>query len=280
MKVDAHHHLWQYDPHQYGWINEEMQVLRQSFLSAEWDAVGKDAGITASIVVQARQSTTENDFLLRQAERSQRIQGIVGWVDLINAKEREAQLAHYSQYESIKGYRHVLQDEPDDRFMLQAAFIEGLRMLHRQGLTYDILVFEKQLTHVPTLLDQVSVPLPCVVDHLGKPLIRPEGPTKEWKESIKTLASFPHVSVKLSGLVTEAPEFQWKPDDFLPYLDWAWECFGPERLMMGSDWPVCLLAAKDYAQVLQLVDDFLGQFSEADQQKVKSANALRFYRLT
>lgn len=278
MKVDAHHHLWHYSPQEYGWIDHRMEVIQRDFLPANLEETCLQAMIDATVVVQARQSEAETEFLLLCAETSPLIRGVVGWTDLCSPHLVQ-RLDHYHAFPFLKGFRHIVQDEPDEQFILQPDFIRGVQQLVEHDYAYDILIYERQIMAVVRFLEHFEESARLVLDHLGKPEISSAGPTKRWKEGIRLIASHPATSCKLSGLVTEADWEHWTPKDFRLYLDWVWEQFGPDRLLLGSDWPVCLLAAPGYGEVLQLIEDFLSQFPEIEQQKVQGTNAVRFYRL-
>lgn len=272
--MDSHQHFWRYTPQDYGWISDTMPAIQRDFLPHDLEPLLQAAGFDGCIAVQARQSEAETDFLLDLAEESSIVKGVVGWVDL-QAPDLEARLEHYASFPTLKGFRHIVQDEPDDQFLLRPAFVEGVRLLHKYHFKYDILIYEKQMPTAVAFVDRLG-DQPLVLDHIGKPLIA-EGPTLRWTDGIKALAQYPHVYCKISGLVTEAAWHQWKPDDFKPFLDIAFDAFGPDRLMIGSDWPVCLLAADDYAEVIGLVEGYVAGFSEEDRIRILGANAERFY---
>jgi len=275
IKIDAHQHFWQYNLQSLPWISDDMPVLQQDYLPPQLQEVMNQRGFDACVAVQAQQSEAESDFLLQLADQYDFIRGVVGWVDL-RAYSVGSRLAHFAQHPKFKGVRHIVQDEPEEQFLLDPAFLRGIKMLSQLNLTYDILIYERQL---PAAL-QFAAYLPevrLVVDHLAKPKIAARELTP-WQENIRSLAQYPNVYCKLSGMVTEADWQQWKADDFTAYLDVVLEAFGPERLMIGSDWPVCLLAAS-YEQVMEIVDRFLEQLSDAERQRVYGQNAIDFYNL-
>lgn len=274
MKIDAHQHFWYYEPEDYGWISEAMPQLQRDLLPEDLQPLLEQAGFEGCIAVQARQSEDETDFLVTLSQEFSFIRGIVGWVDLQDPGVRE-RLQYYRQFRAVRGFRHIVQDEPDERFLVGEDFLRGVRMLGEFGYTYDILVYEKHLPVVVEFLEKCP-DQPFVLDHLGKPEI-PKGMSERWREGIRAIAAHPNVSCKLSGLVTEADWQHWTPDDFRPFLEHALEAFGPDRLMIGSDWPVCLLAARDYAQVTGIVEDFISPLPAADQEKILGLNAARFY---
>jgi L-fuconolactonase len=275
MRVDAHQHFWRYDPAEYGWIGEGMERLARDYLPTDLAPLLAAQEIDGSVAVQARQTLEETRWLLELAAKHPAILGVVGWVDLQSSDVGE-QLREFAGNPRFVGVRHVVQDEPDVRFLLGEAFVRGLRQLHGFGLTYDLLLFPPQL---PAAVELVAMmpEQPFVLDHLAKPQIK-DGSLDPWQADIRALARHPHVSCKLSGLVTEAAWQGWKRADFTPYLEVALEAFGPRRLMMGSDWPVCLLAA-EYPDVVGIVTDFIGRLSKSEQAMILGGTAGRFYRL-
>jgi len=272
VRIDSHQHFWRYSAEQYPWIQNHWPI-RRDFLPDDLAPLLHNAGLDGCIAVQARQSLEESRWLLELAEQSPIVKGVVGWVDLRSA-DVEQQLQQFAPHPKFVGVRHVVQDEPDDNFMLGAEFQRGIAALKRFGLTYDLLVFPKQLPAaiklVETFPDQ-----PFVLDHIAKPPIK-DGQLDPWRDLIQALAEFPNCWCKVSGMVTEADWTGWKAADFKPYLDVVTEAFGIDRLMYGSDWPVCLLAGT-YAQVHGLAADFARQFSLADQAKFFGGNAGKFY---
>ncbi|HET6426748.1 MAG TPA: amidohydrolase family protein [Planctomycetaceae bacterium] len=272
MNLDAHQHFWRYDPVQYPWVPPQ-SALARDWLPRDLVALQQPLGLDGSIAVQARQSLAESDWLLGLADADDRIQGVVGWVDL-QSEAVEADLARLARHPKFVGVRHVVQDEPDDRFLLRPEFLRGVKALKHFRLTYDILIYPKQL---PAAIEFVQYfpEQPFVLDHIAKPLIR-AGLLSPWDQQIRDLARFPNVMCKLSGMVTEADHQHWKPDDFRRYLDVVVDAFGPQRLMWGSDWPVCLLAGS-YEQVWRLVDDYIAGWSVEDRQALFGGNCARFY---
>jgi len=275
MNIDAHQHFWHYSQAEYPWIGPGMERLASDYLPADLAALARPLGIDGSIAVQARQSLAESLWLLELAAANPFIRGVVGWVDLRSPTVAD-DLAPLITDSNFVGVRHVVQDEPDPRFLLGEDFIRGLRTLHQFGLTYDLLVFPHQLPAAVELAGLLPEQ-PFVLDHLGKPLIK-AGEIASWKQDIQALARHQNVCCKLSGLVTEADWKAWKPDDFGRYLDGAIEAFGPDRLMLGSDWPVCLLAA-EYADVVGIVENRISKLSTAEQTAIRGGTAVRFYGL-
>ncbi len=275
MKVDAHQHFWHYDPVRDSWITDQMSVLKRDYLPADLEVELARNAIDATVVVQADQSEAETEFLLRLAERNAFIAGVVGWVDLRSPKLPE-RLDHYSKFDRVVGFRHIVQSERDDHFLLQHDFVRGLRCLQQFGYTYDLLVYPRQLPAAVELTARLPEQA-FVLDHLGKPEIR-SNHRGGWRAQIRELAQHPNVTCKLSGIVTEADWSSWTGEDCKPYLDAVFEAFGPERLMFGSDWPVCLLAAT-YTRVVNLIRDYIAQCSPAQRDAIMGGNALRFYKL-
>ena len=276
MRVDAHQHFWRYDPAEYDWIGEGMERLARNYLPADLAPLLTAEGIAGSVAVQARQTIEETRWLLGLAAKHPAILGVVGWVDLRSSEVGE-QLREFAANPRFVGVRHVVQNEPDVRFLLGEAFVGGLRQLHGFGLTYDLLLFPPQLPAAVELAGMMPEQ-PFVLDHLAKPLIKP-GILDPWQADLRALARHPNVSCKLSGLVTEAAWQGWKRADFAPYLEVALEAFGPKRLMLGSDWPVCLLAA-EYPDVVGIVTDFIARLSDSEQALILGGTASRFYGLT
>lgn len=274
MRIDAHQHFWNYDPVRDAWIDESMQVIRKDFLPQHLAPILKVNQIDGCVAVQADQSETETEFLLACADKNPFIKGVVGWVDLRN-NSIEDRLAHYAKNRLFKGVRHIVQVEAND-FMLGEAFQHGISKLAQFNLTYDILVFPPQLKPAIALVNTYPNQK-FVVDHIAKPYIK-DGKIDKWKVDMIELAKAPNVYCKVSGMVTEADFQNWKKGDFTPYLDVVFEAFGTNRILYGSDWPVCLLAAK-YQQQLNIVQDYLEDFSEEEKAKIMGENAIHFYSL-
>ena len=274
MQIDAHQHFWQYSPAEYGWIGQGMERLQRDYLPHDLQPLLHSAGLTHSIAVQARQSLTETRWLLELAGVSEAVHGVVGWVDLRSPNVAD-QLAEFAPNPKFVGVRHVVQDEPDDRFLLGDDFVRGLRVLPQFGLTYDLLVYPQQL---PAAIELVRMlpDQPFVLDHIAKPRIR-EGLLQPWSDHIRELAQAPNVVCKVSGMVTEADWQHWKPSDLEPYLDLVFAAFGPQRLMYGSDWPVCLVAA-EYQQAVDLVRNYVSRHCPDAMTKIFGITAAEFYR--
>lgn len=274
MKIDSHQHFWDYNPDEYPWMSgEKMNPIRRDFGPADLRREQEKVGLDGSIAVQARQSLKESRWLLELADRDDRIKGVVGWVDL-RGEQLDEELEELSPHKRFVGVRHVVHDEPDDEFMLRPDFLRGLGKLHGYGMTYDLLLFPK---HLPVALEVVKKfpEQPFVLDHISKPHIK-DGILSPWYKQIAELASYPNVYCKVSGMVTEAAWRAWNQRDFRPYLDVVFDAFGEDRLMFGSDWPVCLLSG-DYDEVVHLVTNYLKDKGKTFHDKVMGDNAARFY---
>jgi L-fuconolactonase len=275
MHIDAHQHFWRYNQREYGWIDESMAALRRDFLPGDLKPELERNRFQGCVAVQARQTLEETRWLLELAERAPFILGVVGWMDLRSPRLR-FELESFVGKSKLVGVRHIVQSEPDERFLLQRDFLRGITMLEEFNLTYDILIYPR---HLPVAAEFVAL-FPrqrFVLDHLAKPPIK-SGAVDAWARGIRELAAFPNVYCKVSGLVTEADSRTWKPEDIRPYLDAAFECFGPSRMMIGSDWPVCTVAAP-YSRVMNVVKDYLGKYSAEEREAVLGGNAATFWRL-
>ena len=274
-RVDAHQHFWRYDAHEYAWIDTRMASIRRDFLPADLAPLLRASTFDACVAVQARQSHDETRALLAMADAHPFIAGVVGWVDLQADRLRES-LEAAAAHPALVGVRHVVQDEPDDRFLLRPAFRRGIGLLQEFGLAYDLLLYPR---HLKVALDLVArfPDTRFVLDHLAKPSIR-TGEIDRWARDLEALAACPHVVAKLSGLVTEAAWNAWTPKQIRPYLDVAFDCFGAGRLMIGSDWPVCTLAG-DYGRVMAVVIDYLRGRPASDRDHVLGGTAVRFWNL-
>ena len=272
--IDAHQHFWHYEPVKHSWIDDEMAVIRKDFLPADLEPIIKSNGVVGTVAVQADQTEEETNFLLKLADEYDFIKGVVGWVDL-RANNIEERLAYYAQFKNIKGFRHVLQGE-EPSFMLQPSFVNGIAALNAYNFTYDILIFPHHLEAALQLVNQFPNQ-PFVIDHIAKPYIK-AGQIDEWAKGMKTLSEHENVYCKVSGMVTEADYKKWQPADFTPYLDVVVEAFGMKRLMFGSDWPVCEVAAS-YGQMIGIVEDYFAKFSLAEKNQFFNQNASKFYSL-
>ena len=274
MKFDSHQHFWSYDPAQYPWIPPG-SPLHRNWLPPDLAPLLSAAGLDGCIVVQARQTLEESRWLLGLAEHHTIIKGVVGWVDL-RSPDLDRDLAALARHPKFRGVRHVVQDEPDVNFMLGAEFLRGIGKLRAHGLTYDILIYPQQLPAAIELARRFPEQ-PFVLDHIAKPHIK-DGTLEPWQTQIRELAKAPNVLCKVSGMVTEADHATWTAEDFKPYLDVVFEAFGEDRLMYGSDWPVCLFAAS-YARMFTLIDDYTRGLGGVARDKFFGGNAARFYGL-
>jgi L-fuconolactonase len=275
MLIDAHQHFWLYDPPEYGWIDDSMGVIRRNFLPGDLERELQSNDVQGSVAVQARQTIEETRWLLELSEWSPKILGVVGWVDLCSANVRP-QLEEFAKHPKLVGVRHIVQSEPDERFLLREDFLRGISLLEEFDLAYDILIYTR---HLPVAVEFVER-FPrhrFVLDHLAKPPIKARE-IQAWALGIRRLAAFPNVWCKLSGLVTEAHWQSWKPEDIRPYLDVVFEAFGTERLMIGSDWPVCLVASS-YGRTLDVIKNYVQSFPVDAREAVLGENARRFWRL-
>ncbi len=275
MKIDAHQHFWLYNPDRDAWITEEMGAIRKDFLPGDLKNTLEAAGFGGTVAVQADQSESETEFLLGLSEAFEFIQGVVGWTNLRSPAVYE-RLELYSQFEKMKGFRHIVQTEPAG-FLLDPQFIRGVRQLAAFDFTYDLLIYPHQLEEACQFAGQLP-DNPLVIDHLAKPAIKTGHDLADWKKYMKILAGYPNVCCKLSGMVTEADWKTWTPETFYPYLDEMLEAFGPDRLLYGSDWPVCLVAAT-YEEVAGIVHSWASRLSAQEQEAVFGKNAIRFYQL-
>lgn len=275
MIIDSHHHFWRYDPREYGWISDEMRILRRDFLPADLKAEIDAAGVSGVVSVQARQSVDETRFLLDLARRESFILGVVGWVPLADPGVGDL-LAEFAGEPLLKACRHVLQDEPDPDYMLGARFNEGIRVLTAAGLPYDILVYEHHLPQTLEFVDRHPSQL-FVLDHIGKPRIR-EGSFAGWDRLVRDLALRPNVYCKVSGMATEADWHAWDVAQFQPYFDTLLDAFGPRRLMFGSDWPVSLPAVR-YGQWLEVVRALASVLGDEERDRILGGTAAEAYGL-
>ena len=276
MKIDSHHHLWAINGTDYVWMSDAHAAICRDFLSADLDAALDESGIDESVAVQARQMVEETEFLLDIADANPRIRGVVGWVPLCE-NGGEPFLEKYAAHSLLVGVRHVVHDEPDDDFLLRADFNEGIRNLARYGLRYDILIFWKHLPQTIRFMDKHQGQ-PFVVDHIAKPRIASGAFDSEWAAGIRELAKREHVSCKVSGMLTEVRGERWDTELIRPYFDVVYEAFGPQRVMFGSDWPVCLLRSS-HTEWTRICADLTSALSADEQSAYWGGNAVRIYLL-
>lgn len=275
MKIDAHQHFWTYSADEYGWISDDMRAIRHDFLPPMLEAIHAAVGFDGSVAVQARQTLAETRWLLELARRHAGIRGVVGWVPLA-ATDLAAHLDALAGFAALKGVRHVVQAEPDPDFLAADAFNAGLRQITARGLVYDLLIVAKQLPAAIAFVDRHPRQM-FVLDHIAKPVLARD-PDPIWRQHIAELARRPNVACKFSGVVTETPGWSWDLDLVRRHFEVVLEAFGPQRLMFGSDWPVCLVAA-EYAAWLQCVEACAAPLSPDEKVQLFGGTATRVYKL-
>jgi L-fuconolactonase len=276
MIIDSHQHFWQLGRFDYGWLDEPQHApIRRDFLPGDLAPLIKDVGVDRTVFVQTQHNVEENRWVLKLAEEHPWIVGVVGWVDLASPKCEE-QLLEFKDHPKFVGIRHIVQGEPDDDFIIRDNVMRGLAVLEKHRMPYDLLFFVQHLRHAPTIAKRFPN-LPLVIDHLSKPKIK-DGLIDDWRKDLKAAAAYPNVWCKLSGMVTEADWKRWKPADLKPYVETALECFGPNRCMFGSDWPVCELAGT-YRQVYDALVEVLGPISDSERERIFAGSAIEFYGL-
>jgi len=275
MMIDAHQHFWKYNEREYGWIGPDMRVLKRDYVPDDLEPLARDLGFEGTVVIQARQTLEETEWLLDLADQYDLIRGVVGWVDLCSESVDE-QLRRFCGHSLFRGVRHVVQDEPDPEFMLRPDFHRGIASLAAYGLTYDILVFPRQLPAACALVERFPEQ-PFVLDHLAKPLIG-KRTFEPWRTDLRRLASAENVYCKASGIFAQVDPRRWTREEIYPYLDVVFDAFGPERIMIGSDWPVCTLAGS-YSEAMGVVLDYVERLPSKVGEGVLGNNAARFYGL-
>ena len=273
--IDAHQHFWQVDRFDYPWMKSDDAVLYRDYLPAQLEPVLRANDVEKTVLVQASNSVAESRWLLQLADENNFIAGVVGWVDLMSL-ETASQLEELTAHAKFKAVRHLVESEPEDDWLVHGEVLNGLKMLAAFGVSYDLLVHTRHLQHARQVAEECPE-LSLVIDHLAKPPIA-RGEFVEWARELRPLAAYPNVYCKLSGLVTEANWITWTTDDLRPYVEYALELFGAERLMFGSDYPVCLLAAS-YERVLESFQELLEDLGTEDRDRIFGGNAARFYRL-
>jgi L-fuconolactonase len=274
-RIDAHHHLWRYNSAEYGWLDEEMQALRRDFLPKDLQAELAGAGIDGTVAVQARQTMDETRWLLDLADENDAIRGVVGWAP-IAGEDFPGVMEEFEHRPKLKGLRHVIQAEVDENYILRADFNSGILAMQGSGLVYDILIYERQLPQAIEFVDEYPEQV-FVLDHIAKPRIG-AGIMEPWAENLRELALRQNVWCKVSGLATEADWTNWSPDTLRPYLDTVVDAFGVDRLMAGSDWPVCLVAT-EYRAWFELLRGYFAGFSESERDAVFGETAVKVYGL-
>lgn len=273
MRIDAHQHFWIYDPQRDAWITDDMKMIQRDFMPNDLAPLLRESNLDGVVAVQASQSHQETQFLVDLSTVYAMIKAVVGWVDLAS-DEIESHLVYFSRFPVIKGFRHIVEAEADADFLMRDPIQRGIKALTKYGYTYDLLVrprhFESTLACVSANPEQQFV-----LDHMAKPNIK-DGGFNEWSSFITDLASFPNVACKISGLATEADWQHWKLEDFAPYIDHGIASFGRDRIMFGSDWPVCLLAA-NYSDNLEIMSSWLFSFTDEEKKAFWGENARRIY---
>ena len=275
MKIDSHHHFWKYDPHTYSWMNEKMEVLKVDYQPIDLRKEIEEAGIDGVVSVQADQSLRETDDLLEHAKTNDFILGVVGWFPLADSNVKDL-FDKYSNNQLLKGIRHVIQDEPDDNFILDDQFNRGVSLIKDYNWVYDILIYERQLGPSIQFVDRHPEQI-FVLDHIAKPRIG-ESVIEPWKAQMYEMSKRENVSCKLSGIATEAKWNEWKKEDLIPYMEIALDAFGPGRVMFGSDWPVAKLAV-EYGPWVEICRDFISSLSDNEKSLIEGRVALEIYGL-
>lgn len=275
MIIDSHQHFWKYEPVKHAWIDDNMAVIRKDFMPSDLQSVYQDNGVDGCVAVQADQTLEETDFLLQLSKDNSFIKGVVGWVDL-RADNLETTLEKYSEANKLKGFRHVVQGEPDHNFLLRPDFLRGIEVLQKNNYTYDILIFPHQLGAALEFVKRFP-DMNFVIDHIAKPYIK-DGFYDGWAALMTEIAKYENVYCKMSGIITEADYNTWTPEQIHPYMELVLEVFGPNRVMYGSDWPVCLVAG-NYTKVKELTTNFIATLSASEQQQIMGTNAVKFYKL-
>jgi len=275
MIIDSHQHFWNYEPVKHEWIDDDMAVIRRDFSPSDLKKVYQENGIDGCVAVQADQTLAETDFLVQLSNENDFIKGIVGWADLRSESINEV-LSGYAENKKVKGFRHVVQGEPDHNFLLRPNFLNGISALEKFNYTYDILIFPHQLGATLEFVKKFPNQK-FVIDHIAKPYIK-DGFYEGWAALMKEVAAYENVSCKISGMITEADYQTWTPQQVEPYMNLVLEAFGSNRLLYGSDWPVCLVAG-NYKKVKELTTNFIAKLSSTEQEKIMGLNAIEFYNL-
>ena len=273
MKIDSHQHFWRYTENKFPWMNDQLGILKQNYLPNDLKLLLESIGFDGSIVIQVEQNIQETEWLLELATLHSFIKGVVGWVPL-SSPTVEKDLAIFSKHPAFVGIRHMIHDEPDDNFMLRTDFQNGIAQLQKFNLAYDLLLHPRHLLVAAKLVEKFPLQR-FVVDHIAKPKIN-EKIFSPWKDDLANLAKLPNVFCKLSGMVTETKWQQWNPEDFHAYLDIVINLFGTDRVMIGSDWPVCNLSG-NYQTVMNIVINYIQSFSTVEKEAILGKNCMQFY---
>jgi L-fuconolactonase len=275
MIIDSHQHFWIYEAEKHAWIDDDMKVIRKDFMPEDLKLVYKNNGIDGCVAVEADQTLAQTDFLLDLAEKNDFIKGVVGWADL-RASNIDSVLKQYSQFPKLKGFRHVVQAEADHNFMLRPNFLNGIAALEKYNFTYDILIFPHQLGAALELVCRFPNQK-FIIDHIAKPYIK-DGFYDGWATLMKAIGDHKNVYCKLSGMTTEADYNNWTPVQIERYMQLVLDAFGANRILFGSDWPVCLVAG-NYTKTKELVTNFIAKLSSEEQAAIMGGNAIKFYNL-
>ncbi|MBD0830817.1 amidohydrolase family protein [Aestuariibaculum sediminum] len=275
MIIDSHQHFWKYDPVNHAWIDDSMAVIRKDFMPSDLQALYQENGVDGCVAVQADQTLEETNFLLDLSIKNKFIKGVVGWVDL-RASDLEKTLETYSNEAKLKGFRHIVQGESDHNFLLRSDFLKGIGFLEKYDYTYDILIFPHQLGAALEFVKRFPNQK-FVIDHMAKPYIK-DGFYDGWATLMREIAKHENVYCKMSGMTTEADFKAWTPNQMQPYMELVLNAFGTDRILYGSDWPVCLVAG-NYSKTKKLITDFIAALTTNEQQKIMGANAIEFYKL-
>lgn len=275
MVIDSHQHFWIYEAEKHAWIDDDMKVIRKNFLPEDLKTVYQENNVDGCVAIQADQTLAETDFLLDLAKKNDFIKGIIGWVDL-RADNIDEVLKQYSAFPKLKGFRHVVQGEADHNFMLRPDFLNGIAALEKYNFTYDILIFPHQLGAALELVRRFPNQK-FVIDHIAKPYIK-DGFYDGWASLMKAISEYPNIYCKLSGMTTEADYNNWTPEQIEPYMQLVLEAFGANRILFGSDWPVCLVAG-NYTKTKELVTNFIAKLNSEEQAAIMGGNAVQFYNL-
>jgi L-fuconolactonase len=276
MKIDSHQHFWEFDKVlDKSWISDSMSVLRQDFSPTQVQPLMLEKGIEGCVAVQADQTEDETHYLLDLANKYSIIKGVVGWVDF-RAPNIDERLEYFSGFKALKGFRHIVQAEKEDDFLLRKDFCEGISLLKKYNFTYDILIYPKHLKHAIKFVERFP-DQKFVIDHIAKPFIKDQI-IKEWKEELEVFGKYENVYCKMAGLVTEADWDNWKFEDFSSYVSITLDIFGTDRVMFGSDWPVCLPSAS-YSQVCEIIEKNTSFLNSEEKEKLWGLNCSNFYGL-
>lgn len=275
MIIDSHQHFWKYNPVQHSWIDNEMAAIRRDYMPEDFQKIIQENNIEGCIAIQADQTLKETDFLLELASKYSFIKGVIGWVDF-RAKTIDEKLEYYSKFPKIKGFRHVVQGESDPNFLLRSKFLEGIAKLEVYGFVYEILVYPPQLGSVLEFIKKFPN-IKFIINHVAKPYIK-DGFFDGWAVLMTEIAKYPNVYCKLSGMNTEADYKAWTLEQLVPYMEHVLNIFGTDRVIYGSDWPVCLVAGS-YKETLEIVTNFIVSLSPTEQLAIIRENAIKFYNL-